>query len=92
MSSAAGRILSAVALVLAIAAWPLTIYKWPGLLAAIGVLVLAVIHGLHFRSSRVMKTALIIAAIYLLIWLLYFIGMAVYRSILSLGGDDLKAH
>lgn len=39
-----------------------------------------------------MKTALIIAAIYLLIWLLYFIGMAVYRSILSLGGDDLKAH
>ena len=92
MNRGAGRILSAAALVLALAAWPLTVYKWPGLVAAIGAVVLAIIHTVYFKSSRIMKTALIIAIIYLLIWLLFFIGMAVYRSILSLGGYDLKAH
>lgn len=91
MKSAGDRALSIAALVLSFASWPLTVFTWPGLVTAGGAIVCAVVHGRHFPGNRVMKTALIGALIYFLIWILFFIGLAVYRSLLSLGGDDLKA-
>lgn len=88
--SAGDRLLSLAALILAAASWPLSVFTWPGLVTAGGAVVCAVFHGQKYKSNRVMKLALIVALLYLLIWFLFLIGVAVYRSILSLGGDDLK--
>ncbi len=89
--SAGDRILSIAALILAVASWPLSVFTWPGLVTAGAAVVCAVFHGRKYPGNRVMRAALICALVYLLVWLLFFIGMAFYRSILSLGGESFMA-
>lgn len=74
------RLFSILALILSIAAFPLSCTIWGGIICAAAAIVLVIVHNRFFDGNRPVTAAFWIAAAYLSVFVLYLIFAGVYRA------------
>ncbi len=74
------RLFSFIALILSVAAFPLSCTLWGGIISSVAAVVFVLVHNRLFDGNRVAAAAFWIAVAYLSVFVLYLIFAGVYRA------------